>query len=158
MLFRSIQADVEKLTDAFVTAKSVLLQNSIEKKMADYEVLLNDLHGQKVKLELERGFKLTKKDILDFIEHILKSDNTDKEFQKRIIDILVSKIFVYDGRVAVFFNIRGGNNIVLDDVSIKDVQNAIDDTSDSVQTQSASLYHEKDTRKGVFFVVAALYE
>ena len=41
---------------------------------------------------------------------------------------------------------------------IKDVQNAIDDTSDSVQTQSASLYHEKDTRKGVFFVVAALYE
>ncbi len=154
----AIQADVEKLTDAFVTAKSVLLQNSIEKKMADYEVLLNDLHGQKVKLELERGFKLTKKDILDFIEHILKSDNTDKEFQKRIIDILVSKIFVYDGRVAVFFNIRGGNNIVLDDVSIKDVQNAIDDTSDSVQTQSASLYHEKDTRKGVFFVVAALYE
>ena len=138
----AIQADVEKLTDAFVTAKSVLLQNSIEKKMSDYEVLLNDLHAQKVKLELERGFKLTKKDILDFIEHILKSDNTDKDFQKRIIDILVKKVIVYDDHTVVLFNIRGGSNVILDDISVKDVQNALNDTTDRVQTQSASLYQK----------------
>ncbi len=139
----SIQSDVERLTDAFVTAKSVLLQNSIEKKMEDYEVLLNDLHTQKIKLELERGFKLTKKDILDFIDKILKSDKTDKEFQKRVIDILVSKVFVSDGHTVVLFNIRGGNNIILNDVSLEDTQNALNDTSDCVLTQSASLYQTK---------------
>lgn len=146
----AIQADVEKLTDSFVMAQSTLLRNSIEKKMADYEVLLNDLHGQKVKLELERGFKFTKEDILDFVNGILKSDNTDKDFQKRIIDVLVKKVIVYDGRVAVFFNIRGGSNVVLDDISVKDVQNALNDTSGCVQTQSASLYQLKSTRKGRF--------
>ena len=63
----AIQADVERLTDAYVTAKSVLLQNSIEKKMSDYEVLLNDLYTQKVRLEMERGYMLTKQDILEFV-------------------------------------------------------------------------------------------
>ncbi len=87
----AIQSDVERLTDAFVAPKSTLLRNSIEKKMADYEVLLNDLHGQKVKLELERGFKFKKEDILEFVCGILKTDNTDKDFQKRIIDILVKR-------------------------------------------------------------------
>jgi len=147
----AIQSDVERLTDAFVTAKSVLLQNSIEKKMADYEVLLNDLHTQKVKLELERGFRLTKKDILDFIDKILKTDKTDKEFQKRVIDILVNKVFVSDGHTVVLFNIRGGNNIILNDICLEDTQNALNDTFDCVQTQSVSLYHEKDTLSGCLF-------
>ena len=76
----AIQADVEKVTDSFVMAQSALLRNSIEKKMADYEVLINDLYGQKVKLEMERGYRLTKEDILDFVKGILKTDNTDKDF------------------------------------------------------------------------------
>ena len=142
----AIQADVERLTDSYVTAQSTLLRNSIEKKMTDYEVLLNDLYGQKVKLEMERGYKLTKVDILKFVDSILKTDNTDKEFQKRIIDVLVKKVIVYDGHVAVFFNIRGGSNVVLDDISVEDIQNALNATSDSVQTPTPTLHQIKIIR------------
>lgn len=74
-----IRQEVSELTDAFVKAKSVLLQNSIETKMAEYEVLLNDLETQKAQLELERGYKLTKKDLLVFIEELLKGDVNDKD-------------------------------------------------------------------------------
>ena len=73
-----IRQEVSELTDAFVKAKSALLQNSIETKMAEYEVLLNDLETQKAQLELERGYKLTKKDLLVFIEELLKGDVNDK--------------------------------------------------------------------------------
>lgn len=128
----AIQADVERLTDAYVTAKSVLLQNSIEKKMSDYEVLLNDLYTQKVRLEMERGYMLTKQDILEFVESALKSGNMDFEFQKRIIDILVSKVIVYDGHTVVLFNIRGGKNVITEDISVEDVQNAVNDTLNGV--------------------------
>ena len=137
----AIQADVERLTDSYVTAQSTLLRNSIEKKMADYEVLLNDLYTQKVKLEMERGYKLTKEDILDFVKGILKIDNTDKDFQKRIIDVLVKKVIVYDGRVVVLFNIRGGKNVITEDVSVEDVQNAVNDTLNGVQTPTPTLHH-----------------
>ena len=136
----AIQADVERLTDSYVTAQSTLLRNSIEKKMADYEVLLNDLDTQKVKLEMERGYKLTKEDILGFVKGILKTNNIDKDFQKRIIDILVSKVIVYDGRAVVLFNIRGGKNVITEDVSIEDVQNAVNDTLNGVQSPTPTLH------------------
>ena len=149
----AIQTDVERLTDSYVTAQSTLLRNSIEKKMADYEVLLNDLYTQKVKLEMERGYKLTKEDILEFVKGILKTDNTDKEFQKRIIDILVKKVIVYDGRVAVFFNINGGSNILTEDISVEDFRNALNDMSDGVQSPTPTLHHlkPKTYRVLVFF-------
>lgn len=137
----AIQADVERLTDTFIMAKSVLLQNSIEKKMTDYEVLLNDLYTQKVKLEMERGYKLTKQDILEFVENALKSGNMDFEFQKRIIDILVSKVIVYDGHTVVLFNIRGGKNVITEDISVEDVQNAVNDTLNGVQSPTPLLHH-----------------
>lgn len=139
----AIQADVERLTDTFIMAKSVLLQNSIEKKMTDYEVLLNDLYTQKVKLEMERGYKLTKQDILEFVENALKSGNMDFEFQKRIIDILVSKVIVYDGHTVVLFNIRGGKNVITEDISVEDVQNAVNDTLNGVQSPTPLLHHAK---------------
>ena len=106
------------------------MQNSIETKMAEYEVLLNDLETQKAQLELERGYKLTKKDLLVFIEELLKGDVNDKDYQKQIIDHLVSQVFVSDDNTVVYFNIRGG----------KDIEKlAIDDTKEvvkKVQTQS----------------------
>ena len=108
--------------------------------MADYEVLLNDLYTQKVKLEMERGYKLTKEDILGFVKGILKTNNIDKDFQKRIIDILVSKVIVYDGRAVVLFNIRGGKNVITEDVSIEDVQNAVNDTLNGVQSPTPTLH------------------
>lgn len=125
-----IRQEVSELTDAFVKAKSVLLQNSIETKMAEYEVLLNDLEMQKAQLELERGYKLTKKDLLVFIEELLKGDVNDKDYQKQIIDYLVSQVFISDDNTVVYFNIRGGKDI--EKLTIDDTKEVVE----KVQTQS----------------------
>lgn len=134
----NINKEVEKLTDAFVNAKSVLLQNSIEKKMSEYEILLNDLYAQQAQLELERGYKLTKKDLLDFIDLLLQGDKNDKDYQKKIIDNLVSQVFVSDDDTVVYFNIRGGKSI--ETISVEDTQSAIKGIS-GVQTQLPPARH-----------------
>ena len=90
------QKQVEDLTNSFIEAKNNLLRATIEKKMNDLEILLNDLYIQKSKLELERGLKITKEKILDFIANLIKGDPNDKAYQKQIIDNLVSQVFVYD--------------------------------------------------------------
>ena len=98
--------------------------------MAEYEVLLNDLEKQKAQLELERGYKLTKKDLLVFIEELLKGDENDKDYQKQIIDHLVSQVFVSDDNTVVYFNIRGGKDI--EKLTIDDTKEVVE----KVQTQS----------------------
>ncbi len=74
-------------------------------------------------MELERGYKLTKKDLLDFIDLLLKGDKNDKDYQKKIIDNLVSQVFVSDDDTVVYFNIRGGKSI--ETVSVEETQAAI---------------------------------
>ena len=43
------------MTTAFIEAKNALLRASIEKRMNDYEKLIEDLQSQKAQLERERG-------------------------------------------------------------------------------------------------------
>ena len=125
-----VHKEVVQLADAFVKAKSALLQNSIEEKMSEYETLLNDLEMQKAQLELERGYRLTKQDLLTFIQEILKGDINDKDYQKQIIDHLVSQVFVSDDDTVVYFNIRGGKDI--ETLTIDDTKEAVK----KVQTQA----------------------
>ena len=103
--------EVEKLAESFVNAKNKLLQDTIEKKMCDYEILLNDLMCQEAQLELERGYKITREDLQVFIEELLKGDKSDKIYQKQIIDNLVYKIYISDDDTTVYLNIRGSKNI-----------------------------------------------
>ena len=87
------------------------MQKTIETKMNEYEQYLNDLYFQEAQLELERGYKITKKDLLDFIAELIKGDKNDKDYQRKIIDNLVTQVFVSDDDTVVYFNIRGGKNI-----------------------------------------------
>lgn len=127
-----IQKEVENLADAFVKAKSSLLQNTIEKKMKEFEILLDDLHFQHAKLELEQGYKFAKQDILDFIGELLIGDKNDKKYQQKVIDNLVSKVFVSDDNTVVYLNIKGGEKT--EAISLEDTKEAI--KAVGVQTQS----------------------
>ena len=109
--------EIEELADSFVKAKNKLLQDTIEKKMGEYEVLLNDLIYQEAQLELERGYKITKKDIVEFVGEVLKGDPNDKDYQKKIIDNLVSQVFVSDDDTVVYLYIKGGKTIDLLDIN-----------------------------------------
>ena len=119
-----IKKEASELTEAFVKAKSELLQRNIETKMTEYEVLLNDLEAQKAQLELERSYKITRQDLLVFIEELLKGDVNDKAYQKQIIDHLVSQVFVSDDNTTVYFNLRGGKDI--EKISLADNNEVLD--------------------------------
>lgn len=113
--------------------KNQLLRETIETKMQEYELLLRDLSLQLSQLELERGYKLTKEDIFDFISFLLQGDKNDKEYQKRIIDHLVYKVFVSDSDTVVYFDIKGGKD--MEPVSFEETMSAVS-TLKSVQTLS----------------------
>ncbi len=106
--------------------------------MAEYEILLSGLETQKVQLELERGYRITKKDLLAFIEELLKGDVNDKEYQKQIINHLVSQVFVSDDDTIVFFNLRGGKDI--EKLTIDDTKEAVN-SAKGVRTQTSPLHH-----------------
>lgn len=133
-------AEVEKLTNAFIIAQSDLLRATIEKKMKEMETYLKDLNAQKARIKLERGLKITKAHILEFIAELVKGDTNDKDFQKKIIDRLVYKVFISDGSFFALVNFFDMNKT--EHVSFEDVQEIMQDNDGAVQTSSPIL-HQK---------------
>lgn len=119
-----VQKDIDEMTTAFIEAKNALLRANIEKRMNDYEKLIEDLQSQKKQLERERGKQYTEKDLLEFIADLLKGDPADKEYQKELIDNLVVKVFVGDGYVST--HIRLGNATEVADIRLEEVKKALE--------------------------------
>lgn len=101
--------------------------------MQECEVLLADLEKLKAQLILERGQKLTEKDIVAFINMILQGDVNDLEFRRRLIDNLVYKVYVSDENTYIYFNIKGGKEI--EEITFEDTIAALE-TVKGVQTRS----------------------
>ena len=85
----------------------------------------------------------TKKDLLTFIEELLKGDVNDKEYQKQIINHLVSQVFVSDDDTVVFFNLRGGKDI--EKLTIDDTKEAVNSVK-GVRTQSSPIHQSGTIR------------
>ena len=101
---RHAQDAMEQLTNAFVLARNDTLRANIERKMDEQEILLQDLFASKAQLELERGKRMTKTNLIDFVKTLLKGDWDDKAYQKRLVDSLIYKVFAYDDCVITYFN------------------------------------------------------
>jgi hypothetical protein len=128
-----------QLTDSFILARNDLLRANIEKKMAEHEILLKDLYALKAQIELERGMRITKEKITSFVALLLRGDPHDKEYQKKIIDNLVYKAYIYDDSIVAYLNMQGGKDI--ETISLADTDKAIED---AIEVQSLSLVvHQK---------------
>ena len=93
--------------------------------MQEIEILIKDLSASKAQMELERGKKITKETIIDFIAEMLKGDPADKEYQKQFIDNLVYKVFVYDNHIITYLTF--GNDKDIKEISLADNDKAIDE-------------------------------
>lgn len=137
------QAQVEDLTNAFIEARNALLRSTIEKKMNEYEILINDLQGQKSQIELERGRRITAKDIQSFIAQLIKGDPNDKDYQRKIIDNLVFAVYIYDDDkidTVNYLNLGVDENIKR---ARLDETNELLERLKGVQTLTPKLHHEK---------------
>ena len=137
--------DIEEMTTAFIEAKNNLLRATIEKRMNEYETLIDDLESQKAQLERERGLRVTEKDLLAFIAELLKGNPADKEYQRKVIDNLVYKVFVADDHITPLLTLGNGEDVA--DVRLAEVQEIVGNIfGKGVQTQLPPARQEEPSR------------
>ena len=95
---------------------------------------------------------------MTFIEEILKGDVSDKDYQKQIIDHLVSQVFVNDDNTVIYFNLRGGKDI--ETLTVDDTKNAVNNAK-RVRTQLPLARQRRlglsCTRKGLTKIVKPFF-
>ena len=107
---RHIDGKVDRLIDTISVSpkKSAdkLLQKieTLELQKADIEIDLS-------KLRIANGIKYTKEQIMAWMTSFCRGELLDEDFQKRIIDVFINSVFVYDDKIVIYYNVHEGKQV-----------------------------------------------
>ncbi len=111
-------------------AATKVRMDELEQQQRELETALADA-------ELVNGLRLTKDHIKFFLLQFRELDFGAPDSQRRIIDIFVNAVFVYDDRVTITFNYSGDNGAI--------TRPAVAAAADGVRGRGAPVHQNKTT-------------
>lgn len=107
---RQIDHELDKLVDALVDVPKVA-HKKIYDRMEALEAQKADVEADLARLRVAADIRLTETEVRAWIRQFTAGDPTDPEFRRRIIDVFINAVYLYDDRVIIFYNIRGGKQV-----------------------------------------------
>ena len=117
---RRFDKEIEKLVDALIEAPKVA-HSKIYEKMETLEVQKNAMESELTKMRLASSVRFTENEIMAWLRQFCNGDLHDSEFRRNIIDVFINSVYVYDDRIVVFYNIKGGKQ-----VNYMDIEQSLD--------------------------------
>ena len=96
---------IEATLNSLIVSESITTKKLLDKKINELTLQVEALELQKKQLEIEQGLPLTRQDLIEFIAEFTNGDPIDKEFQERLIDNLVTTVYLYDDQITVYFSV-----------------------------------------------------
>ena len=105
--------NVEKgIANLVKSIEAGIFNDIIQKRMNELESQRSDLKKALAERELMKKFKLSKELILFSLEKFRDMDRTDRDNQKRLIEVFVNSIFLYDDKMTINFNYSSDKSTV----------------------------------------------
>lgn len=98
---RRIDKELDALVDAIPDTPK-LARSRIYTKMENLEEQKADLEIDIAKLRIAQGIQFTEEEVRAWLRQFCKGDPLDEEFRKRIIDVFINSVYLYDDRIIVF--------------------------------------------------------
>ena len=105
-----IDREMDKLVDAIVESPKAA-HKKIYDRMEALEAQKAELESDVAKLRIAQDIRLTETEVRAWLKKICTGDPADEVYRKRIIDIFINTVYLFDDRVIIFYNIRGGKQV-----------------------------------------------
>lgn len=103
---REIDRYIEAVVDLPKGARSSLF-DKIQNLTDEKDALEIDL----AKLRVANKVHLTEDEIVAWLRSFCTGDLFDMEFRKRIINVLINSVFVFDDKIIIYYNVKGGKQV-----------------------------------------------
>ncbi len=108
----AIEREYDKLTDAFIESpKNPKIIQRINERSEALEKQREELEAQLSRAKLVKGIELTKEEIIQYLIAFKKGDLLDPAFRNKLIKTLVNRIYLFDDKIVVYYNIKGSQAI-----------------------------------------------
>lgn len=132
--FKKLDNEVNVAIDASLSAPEKVRYKYFE-KIETLETQKADIEFNLASLKIANGNRYTTEQIIAWLKSFCRGDALDEDFQRRIIDVLINSVYVYDDKIVIYYNIKGGKQ-----VSYMDMCNDMEGLSpieDSAEVHSA---------------------
>ena len=110
-----LNRDLDKYTEMLLDIPQSA-RPRIYEKMETIETQKTDLEIDLSKLRIANQIRYTETEIIAWLKLFCKGDLSDVAFRRKIIDTFINSVYVYDDRVVIFYNIRGGKQVSYTDM------------------------------------------
>ena len=118
-----IEREANGLVDLIVEATgNRAMQKRYEEKLSLLELQKADLESELSKLKVACSIRLTHEQIVAWLKSVCRGDPFDEDFQRKIIDTFVNAVYVYDDKIVIIYNVKGGRQ-----VSFMEISDALDE-------------------------------
>ena len=128
---KQIDNELDKLIDALIETPKVA-HAKIHARMETLDTQKADLETDLAKLRVANEIQISEKEVLAWLRQFAKGDPSDIDYRRRIIDTFINSIYVYDDKIILIYNIRGGKQ-----VSYIDVSNALEELEEEIGAEES---------------------
>lgn len=105
-----IDRELEKLVDALIDAPKAT-HPKIYARMEQLTAQKTEFETDAARLRVAMGLRLTEDEVISWLNTFRDGDPADPDFRRRLVDTFINTVYVYDDRIVIFYNIRGGQQI-----------------------------------------------
>ena len=107
---KQYERELNKLVDAIIDAPKSA-HKRIYEKMEMIEQQKASMETELTKLRIASEIRFTEEEVRAWLKRFCTGDTHDPEFRRNIIDTFINCIYIYDDRIIIFYNIKGGKQI-----------------------------------------------
>lgn len=108
--YKKLDNEVNAAVDASLSAPEQVRHKYFE-KIETLETQKTDIELNLSTLRIANGHRYTTEQIIAWLKSFCHGDALDEAFQRRIIDTLINSVYVYDDKVVIYYNIKGGKQV-----------------------------------------------
>lgn len=107
---KKIDVEVAKLVDSILEAPKRAYAK-IGERIEVLETQKADIELNLVSLRIANEHRVTVDQIVAWFKSFCRGDELDEDFQRRIISLFVNSVYVYDDKIIIYYNVKGGKQI-----------------------------------------------
>ncbi|MDR2655537.1 MAG: recombinase family protein [Oscillospiraceae bacterium] len=134
-----IDRDIDSAVDLMIENRNKELRKRTEKRIEELTNQKEDLSIELAKISIANGIRYTVEEISVWLRQFRKGDLMDAEFRRRVIDVFINSVYLYDDKIVIFYNIKNGRQVSFIGVSAALEGSEVPDENGEVYSESVRI-------------------
>lgn len=123
---READKELDTLVDSLIKTTSAAAIAKINERIETTEAKKRALEADLASLRIASRVEIRKEDIVAWLDQFRVGDSSDIDYRKKVIELFVNAVYIYDDKIKMFFNIHDSAQITYPEMLALDIPESSD--------------------------------